>query len=225
MKIVHPNQYCRYPTKGNYLLVAWVQYCVDAMRRCRSVRGTVGLRSGQALVEVTLSLTLLTMLVGAAVDLGLAYKTHQTLVNATAEASSYLDLNPKVSGSDPITAANSIALQRFQYEQGTSIRNIATTLDLNANGVRDDQEEGFNIADWVQITEANNVQVSTMSTYNPSQAGECANRVAQPTAYESCYIVIRSRMIYRPFLLSPILGDQMNIRTTSVRRVVKGTTN
>ncbi len=225
MKIVLPKRHHKHRLRRNCMSFKWMRHRSNAVLHWRQNCRVAWLQPGQALVEVTLSMTLLTLLVGAAVDLGLAYKTHQTLVNATAEASSYLDLNPKVSGSDPITAANSIALQRFQYEQGTSIRKIASTLDLNANGVRDDQEGGFNIADWVQITEANDVQVSNMSTYNPSQAGECANRVAQPTTYESCYIMIRSRMIYRPFFLSPFLGDQMNIRTTSVRRVVKGTTN
>lgn len=209
----------------NYLPGAWMHHCVKAARHWRYVHRSVGLRPGQALVEVILSMTLLMSLIAAAVDLGLAYKTHQTLVNATAEASSYLDLNPKIPAADPIQSANTIALQRFQREQGITTRRIGSTLDLNANDVRDDQEAGFNIADWVQITEANNIQISNMSTYNPSQAGECANRIAQPTTYESCYIVIRSRIIYRPFFLSPVLGNQMDIRTTSVRRVVKGTIN
>ncbi len=225
MKIVHPKRHHKPRSRWNYMLLKQMQHRVDAVRLWRQNRRVAWLQPGQALVEMTLSMTLLMLLVAAAVDLGLAYKTHQMLVNATAEASSYLDLNPKVLGANPIESANSIALRRFQYEQGTTLQKIASTLDLNANGVRDDLESGFNIADWVQITEANNVQVSNMSTYDPSQAGECTNRIAQPATYESCYIVIRSRIIYRPFFLSPMLGDQMNIRTTSVRRVVKGTAN
>lgn len=189
-------------------------------------RHPVRVRPGQALVEMALSITLLFLLIAAAVDLGLAYKTHQTLVNATAEASTYLDLNPKVPSADPIASANAIALQRFQTEQGATVRPIASTLDLNANGVADNAEAGFNIADWVQITHATSAQVANMSTYDPNQAGECANRIARPAPpLESCYVVIRSRMIYRPFFLTPVLGDQMNITTVSVRRVVKGTTD
>ena len=49
---------------------------------------------GQALIELALALTLIAMFLRAAVDLGLAYKAYQTLLNSTAEASSYLSLNP-----------------------------------------------------------------------------------------------------------------------------------
>ncbi len=62
----------------------------------RSVNNGRRHRSGQALVEMAISVTVLALLLAAAIDLGLAYKTYQTLVNATAEASSYLDLNPTV---------------------------------------------------------------------------------------------------------------------------------
>lgn len=186
-------------------------------------------RSGQALVEMALSITFIALLLAAVTDLGLAYKTYQTLVNATAEASSYLDVNPIVNcavvscpGGDPIAGANAIARQRFQFEQGTSGRKIASTLDLNANRTSDNLEAGFNINQWIRITEADNTQVNNMSAYNPgTTTQECRARIAKPTNVSSCYIVIRTQIIYRPFFLTPILGNQMTIRAISVRRIVK----
>jgi hypothetical protein len=186
-------------------------------------------RLGQALVEMALSITFIALLLAAVTDLGLAYKTYQTLVNATAEASSYLDVNPTVNcaivscpGGNPIAGANAIARQRFQSEQGTTIRHIASTLDVDADGIHDDVDSDVNIDEWVQITEADNTQVDNMSAYDPAAtASECRERKAKPTNVASCYIVIRSRIIYRPFFLVPVLGDEMTIRAISVRRIVK----
>ncbi len=200
----------------------------------QGIRHTLRIRSahhrpGQALVEMALSVTFIALLLAAVTDLGLAYKTYQTLVNATAEASSYLDLNPMVNcaiascpDGDPIAGANAIALQRFQTEQGTIIRKLASTLDLNANGTPDNQEGDFEIDKWVRITEADNTQVNNMSAYNPAvTAPECQERNARPSNVASCYIVIQTRIVYRPFFLTPVLGNEMTIRAISVRRIVK----
>jgi hypothetical protein len=213
-----------------------VRYLYTCLRNIRTSRQ----HAGQALVELALSVTVLVLLLAAAVDLGLAFKTYQTLVNATAEASSYLDVNPVVNCSDPaipipclggnpIVGANAIARSRFQREQGDAIRGIASTLDLNDDGVVDDPAL---LQAWVRIDPADNRQIEAVSnslavgsSYDPDQADEeCKQRKATPQSTNpdvtSCYIVIRSQMIYRPFVLQTILGEEMTIRAISVRRVV-----
>jgi hypothetical protein len=96
-------------------------------------------RPGQALVELSLSITFIALLLGAAIDLGLAYKTYQTLMNATAEASSFLALNPKVNcdanptwctGTDEIGGADREARNRFREEQGTTINGSTITTSM-----------------------------------------------------------------------------------------------
>jgi hypothetical protein len=183
---------------------------------------------GQALVEMALSITVLALLLAAATDLGLAFKNYQTLVNATAEASSYLEHFPRANcevnacpNGNAIEGANIIARQRFQFEQGATPRRLGSTLDLDANGVPDTTQEGFDITQWIQISEADNTQVDDLSDYDPSATAlECRQRNPNPTSVSSCYIVVQTQMLYRPFFLRPILGEQMTIRTTSIRKIV-----
>jgi Flp pilus assembly protein TadG len=186
----------------------------------------------QALVELALSVTVIAMFLSAAVDLGLAFKTYQTLVNATAEASSYLVIRPVVNcgtiNCDPIAPADAEARRRFQNEQGTTQRSAISTLDLNADGALDDASL---VQNWVQIDEADNLQVTPSgatfavgSSFDPTQTdSECRLRKARPQSTNSninaCYIVIRSRMSYKPFVLQTLLGDTMTIRAISVRQI------
>jgi hypothetical protein len=196
-------------------------------------------RAGQAIVELALFMTLIVMFVAAAIDLGLAYKSYQTLINAAAEASSYLDQYPAANcgslGCNPILEANTIARQRFRTEQGGVLRSVASTLDLDANGIDDLTEAGGAalVESMVQIHEADNTQIDVANgtsfaingTFNPAQTDDqCKQRIAEPkstnAAVTSCYIVIRAQMLYRPFVLRPFLGESMTIRAISVRRIV-----
>ncbi len=199
-------------------------------------------QSGQAIVELALTLTFIMMLMSAATDLGLAYKTSQTLINATAEAASFLDMNPALScsttGCDPVATADAEALNRFRTEQGTVIHGIASTLDLNANHIDDLTESGgaAYVASMFRIDEADNTQIDATSgstfalgtNYDPNATdAQCKNRAAVPLSttnpnVTSCYIVIRSAITYKPFALKTILGDAITIRAISVRRIVKG---
>src|SRR5580765_37265 len=147
--------------------------CMDRLRNLRFLGTFVGregrhigrLQPGQALVELTLSLTFVMMLLTAAADLGMAYKAKQTLINATAEAASYLDMNPALScsttGCDPLAAADAEALKRFRTEQGAVLHGSSSTLDLNANGIDDLTETGgaTYVSTMFQVDEADNTQI------------------------------------------------------------------
>jgi hypothetical protein len=87
----------------------------------------------------------------------------------------------------------------------------------------------------VRIDEADNMQLDAVAsgtfglrqTFDPNATSPlCKQRVAVPLdaanpLVTSCYIVIRSEIIYRPFLLRAVLGDLRIIRAISVRRIVK----
>jgi hypothetical protein len=205
----------------------------------RTFRTAMRRRAGQAVVELALSMTVIAMILGAAVDLGLAFKAYQTLINASAEASSFLDQNPTANcgtiGCDAYAEADRLARERFRTEQGETRRGAISTLDLNANGVDDLSEAGGAalVASMVQIDAADNTQIDATGpedfalngTFNPAATdAQCRQRVAIPRStnpnVQSCYIVIRAQMLYRPFVLRPLLGETMTIRAISVRRIV-----
>jgi hypothetical protein len=197
---------------------------------------------GQAIVELTLALTFLAYLFAAAVDLGLAYKSYQTLINATAEASGSLKVAPLVAcgiGCDPIPQADERARVRFRGEQGDQLKGTASTLDLNSkNG--DDRTEFTTdtawmnfITTWVQIDEADQSQVTTTNsdfavdnTFTPSATvAECQRRESvyfdADGNLRQCFLVVRTRIIYRPFAIAPAVGDEMTIRALSVVPIVR----
>lgn len=206
-------------------------------------------QSGQAILELALSVTFLAYLFAAAVDLGIAYKSYQTLVSATAEASNYLTYDPLGACTDSSinqatnptaysncinTAADVQARVRFRGEQGNQLRGSASTLDLDANGKDDLAASGDNygsnwIVPWVQIDEADSTQVTisndsfaTLSdSYNPAATNAgCQQR--KNLSNGQCFIVIRSQITYRPFAITPVVGDTMTIRAVSVQPIVNG---
>lgn len=200
-------------------------------------------QAGQALIELALSFTFLAFLFAAAVDLGIAYKSYQTLMNATAEASSYLMLNPVVnctsiecpsvdgSAEDEAEGADREARRRFRLEQGASIRGTASTMDLDAN-TKDDlttDSYGWNwINNRIQIDEADSSQVTIVNdtfaldnSFDPTKTNaECQKRrkfyTSGTTAGLQCFIVVRSQIDYHPFAIAPAVGDTMTIRAISV---------
>lgn len=195
---------------------------------------------GQAIVELALMITFMFLLMGAAVDMGLMYKSYQTLVNASAEASTYLDYEPRrpcAPPCDAIAEADAEARRRFRTEQGDTIGRISSTLDLDSNGVDDYTQSGGvdMVRSMVKIDEADNTQIddagdgkfALQGTFDTAATDVlCQQRTAVPLSLTnplvtSCYIVIRAEMIYRPFLLRPVLGDERRIRVISVRRIVK----
>jgi len=182
-------------------------------------------RSGQALVELTLSLTLLMMLLGAAVDLGLAYKAHQTLTNATAEASTYLSLRPL----DPTAAAaDATARKRFRNEQGPTIRGSGSTLDLDANDQLDDISITTNrvqikVTDSSQVTIGSNNFAPDLSLLPSSTNCETRNKrsYADSTGtVRQCLVVVHASMVYKPFFITPFVGSEMTITAISVKPIV-----
>lgn len=179
----------------------------------------------QALIELALSLTLLTMLLGAAVDLGLAYKTYQTLTNATAEASTYLSLQPVNPDAATLDAE---ARQRFRNEQGTTLRGLASTLDLDANGQLDDISVTNNRVQ-IKVVDSSQINVGTGNfTVDFSllpQSTNC-NPNTRPRSYTvagtvgQCYIAVRATMTYKPFFIKPFVGSEMTITATSVKPII-----
>ncbi len=197
--------------------------------------------AGQALVELTLALTFLTYLFAAAVDLGLAFKSYQTLINATAEASSFLAIKPAISCGAGTTsqcaldAADREARIRFRGEQGHKIRGFAgSTMDLNADGKDDESTVPAGFANFeqfirakVQIKVADDTQVIPSNSnfgiggnFTESTDPSCRER-AVAGANGQCYIVVQTEIIYRPFAIAPAVGDTMTIRAISVKPIVQ----
>lgn len=215
-----------------------IQHIGNLYRKC-TPRRRVHRSAGQAIVELALALTFLAYLFAAAVDLGFAFKSYQTLVNATAEASSYLAMRPSVSCGANTTAlcarqaADSIARIRFRGEQGDRLRSFGgSTLDLNGDE-RDDAATvppGFAnfeqfIRARVQIKAADATQVTTTNTSlgvngNFTESPLCQERLIADIYGRQCYIVVISEMTYRPFAIAPVVGDTMTIRAISVKPIV-----
>lgn len=212
----------------------------------RYVHRSSGLRwsrrkKGQALVELALSVTFLSYLFSAAVDLGFAYKSYQTLLNATAEASSYLTVQPAIACTNctPEQAreqADREARVRFRGEQGNRMRAFGgSTMDLNGDGKDDETNvpsgygnfEAF-IQAKVRIDVADSSQIDLSSadfgvdgTFTGSSDTNCQQRRRFSLTGGQCYIVIRSETIYKPFALAPALGSTMTIRAISVKPIVQ----
>ncbi len=203
-------------------------------------RATRRQTAGQALVELALTVTFLAMLFSAAVDLGLAYKSYQTLLNASAEASNYLAKNPVVNCADytcpdstPSGGADREARIRFRNEQGSVVRGTASTLDLDSDG-KDDLTQNSYGWGWVEarvrIDEADSNQVSITNSnfatvtdgFDPSQTNaECRDRSPLDNNGLQCYIVVRTQIDYRPFAIAPAVGQIMTIRAISVMPIVQ----
>jgi hypothetical protein len=188
-------------------------------------------RSGQAIVELALSVTFLALLFGAAVDLGIAYKSYQTLMNATAEATTYLAIRPISScgstGCDPKAAADRIARTRFREEQGADLRGSSSTLDLDSNNVDDLAEYSWSwIEQRVLIDEADSSQIqindgnfAVGDSFSRTTDPDCLARKSVNSMSRQCFIVVRSMIIYRPFVIAPIVGTEMTIRAISVKPI------
>lgn len=225
----------------------WPQRLRSSLRSARQPRRQ---EAGQALIELALSFTFLAFLFAAAVDLGIAYKSYQTLINATAEASSYLMLNPVVncetqtcptddgSTDDEIEGADREARIRFRTEQGVTIHGTASTLDLDANAKDDLTTDGRGWA-WlnarIKIDEADSSQVTIVNnnfaldnTFDPSATNaDCKLRrkyyTSGTTSGLQCFIVVRSQIDYHPFAIAPAVGDTMTIRAISVLPITQST--
>lgn len=147
---------------------------------------------------------------------------------------------------------DSQARVRFRGEQGFQLKGSGSTIDLNNDG-KDDQSNvpaGYSsfdnyMADMVQITEADSSQVTVTndefatigSSYDPTQTDDgCRARqnLSKGTVNGAainggagvgtqCFIVVRARMIYRPFAIAPAMGREMTIRAIAVLPITNGT--
>src|SRR3954447_22926543 len=140
---------------------------MTSIRWTRGARRRSSATPGQALIELALALTFIAMFLSAAVDLGLAYKAYQTLLNATAEATSYLSLNPVLNcavhlcpDGTPSSGADREARIRFRAEQSGVLHGSASTMDLDGSGVDDVTEHDWSWIDGrVKVQEAESSQV------------------------------------------------------------------
>ena len=196
---------------------------------------------GQALVELALAITFISLLLAAAVDLALAYRTHQMLVNATAEAASYLSQQPLLCVSagpctqqQLIDTANNRAIQGFRREIGTNFdaNRTARLLDLDADGLDDVGDEGFTTGtfrsgNWIRIDPADSTQFNpndpgafNIRTFAPSQIQSCIDRNRRHAGGQ-CFVAVRSTIIYRPFFaLTPI--REFRISAWAIKPIVGG---
>lgn len=168
---------------------------------------------GQALVETAIAVSILSLLFMAAVDAGLAYRSFQTLTNATAEASSYLSQNP-LAGTFPAVSADDadvIARQRLKEEQAGSRVGTSTIVDAA-----------------IEIYEADSGQINTaaggayglVEPFSNSVNADCVDRENFDSSGNPCFIVIKSSLVYQPFMLTPFFGNELTIRVTSVKPIV-----
>lgn len=194
-------------------------------------------RAGQALLEFALSISLIMMLLTAAIDIGIAYKSRQMLINSVAEAISYLALSPLVSCSNhtcpdgtPISGANYEARVRFRQEQSGVMKGVTSSMDLDGSGVEDLKEHGWGwINQQVIIQEADSSQIkpgqkgfADGSTFSGTSDTNCRARKRFDLNGGQCFIVVQAVMTYHPFMLKPLLGESMIIRTVAVKPIVAG---
>jgi hypothetical protein len=162
-------------------------------------------RPGQALIEFALIISLIMLLVAAAIDLGGAFRAYQTLMNATAEASSYLTVEPLTNcalqacpGGTPASGADLEARARFRQEQASTPRGLLTTMDLDSSGQDDLAEHGWDwIASRVRIHEADSSQVTLDSgaitpDFNGTSDVDCRARKRFDADNGQCFIVVQA---------------------------------
>lgn len=168
---------------------------------------------GQALVELALTIALLSLLLMAALDAGLAYKTYQTLLNASAEASSYLAQNPYAGDPPSKTTADSLATTAFRQEQSGTRTGTSSVADATIT---------INMADSTQVILGTGGVYGVSDSFNPAATdSEC--RVDRHNTYDDgkpCYVVVRATIVYRPFMLTPFFGSAMTIKAVSVKPIV-----
>jgi len=191
---------------------------------------------GQAIIEFALIVSVVLLLLAAAVDLGNAYRTYQTLANASAEAGSYLSHNPIVNcktkncpGGSEIAGAEREARIRFRNEQGPLVRGVASTLDLDNNGVDDITEHDWAFVDGrvrFQIADSSQVNISNPGSIPKSFGGSgdlnCQQRQRFDRSGGPCFIVVQAKAIYRPMILSTVLGREISITAIAIKPIVEG---
>jgi hypothetical protein len=187
---------------------------------------------GQAIVEFALAATLIFFLMAAAIDLGLIFLTRQALLNASAEGANYGTLPQDetnfifVNGNRE-KAINEVAVrQRVRQEAGIrsgtagvqpdinsddaigGMRAI-NLLDLNSNGINDANEPGV-IEDRIRI-----------SLLDRNRVDPCPRNSGPPI--DRCYLKVEVTATYRPFfVLSPVLGEEVPIRASTIQWIDRG---
>jgi Flp pilus assembly protein TadG len=196
---------------------------------------------GQALVELSLAIMFIALLLTGAIEIGRAYRMHQMLINATAEASSFLSQQPLVPCGTSCTwttdqekaRADDIALANFRQETVLANASALTRLrDLNGDNRDDMTSNGwtkltYSSGRWFWIAPADSTQFDpnnpggfNINTFTPSTNTSCVNRRATYTGGQ-CYIVVQSKVIFRPlFSFIDFLGDGAAIRAYAIKPIV-----
>lgn len=201
-------------------------------------------REGQALVELALTIVFIALLLSATIDIGRAYRTHQMLTNATAEASSYLSQQPLVACGTACAwttqqekdRADELAIRSFRQETVFANASAVTALkDLNADEIDDMTGNGwtavtFSSGGWLRFSPADSSQFDpanpgsfNIGTFTPSTQAECVNR-RRTYPGGQCFIVVQSKIVFRPlFGLVSFLGDAAQIRSYAIKPIVGDT--
>jgi Flp pilus assembly protein TadG len=178
--------------------------------------------TGQAIVEFALSVTVIFLLLSAAVDLGLIFFTMQALRAAAQEGATY--------GSYPLVVTNGrgqVTEVRLNYREifnrirtagGTRPTGVANLLDLNGDGIDDaNQSAVFNASN---PTNPNGfVIIENPKGPNPANlSGSCSTttpRTDMRNAGQNCWIRVTIRYRYRLFFpFAPAFGQEIILRVT-----------
>ncbi len=176
---------------------------------------------GQALVEFTLTITLLFTLLSAVIDAGLAFFAYQGLAGAAQEGSAYAAFSPVVgSGGSPIV--NDVEIRsRVRNEAGVvgeDFPNRARFVrlhDLN-NDKTDDSAQAAILTSYIIIKTVPNSSNPINATTGISRI-PCNDTTPQRTA-QFCDMQVQVKYLYKPFFSAAGLLGAGQITLSATRQ-------
>ena len=173
-------------------------------------------RRGQAIVEFALSATLIFFLLAATIDLGMIFFAVQGLRNAAQEGATYGSRWLIFDGAGRRVLDADLIRNKVRTESGTGNRmGFVNLLDLNGNGVNDDQESGVKEA-YIDVK-----MLSDSPDYdgNPLNNGTAPNYTpctdAATAGPGECYAYVKvSNNHQLIFPLSPVFGNSVMLTSS-----------
>lgn len=178
--------------------------------------------AGQALVELALSVTLIFLLVAAAVDLGLMFFTLQGMRTGAQEGATFGSYPVQVLAADGsldrVDLNYNQIVQRVRNASGANSTGFANLQDLDNNGTRDELQTGD--AKHTNPQSADSwIYVQLLGGANPNNlTGTCPTNVSgagMQLGGRNCWIRVTVRYNYRfQFPLAPSFGQTFTLRVT-----------
>lgn len=167
-------------------------------------------RPGQAVVELALSITLIYLLLAAAIDFGLAYFVYQGLAGSAQEGAQFAARKPTNGTSSNLGEVQ----QRARTEGGlvANRRGFVNLFDLNTNGVDDVTEGvvGSSAASYITMRVVQNPDVVATGMGVP------CSLTSAPPGY--CDAIVTIKYDYRPqFAFARTFGAS-RVTLTATRR-------